>query len=80
MNEPNYTTMTYGELVKCADYAADWLDERGLTVSNVVDLRKARQDRGLLMGIVWAWREAVDQNVEALNRATGQGGDIGEEM
>ena len=80
MNEPNYTTMTYSELVKCADYAADWLDERGLTVSNVVDLRKARQDRGLLMGIVWAWREAVDQNVEALNRATGQGGDIGEEM
>jgi hypothetical protein len=79
MSEPNFTTMSYDELKTYADFAADWMDERGLSVSSMVDLRKSRQDRGLLLGVVWAWREMNDNLVDAMNKAKGMNGRVGTE-
>lgn len=79
MNTPNYDSMTFAELRQCADYAADWLDERGFTISDLVDLRKCRQDHHFLKGVCWAFRERLDDSVAAQNKAAGMNGRVGTE-
>jgi hypothetical protein len=79
MAEPNFTKMSYQELLAHAEYAVDWLETRGFTLQDILDARKARQDRGLLLGVVWAWKEINDMSIADLQRFQGMNGRVGTE-
>jgi len=79
MPEPNFQKMSYQELLAYAEYAVDWLETRGISLQDVLDARKRRQDRGLLLGVVWAWKEINDMSIADLQRFQGMNGRVGTE-
>ena len=69
--------LPFSELDKMAQYAADMAELKGMTLSDMLDIRP--MDRNLRLGIVMFWVQFQDMTVDQLNKFSGMNGRIGTE-